>query len=144
MAGLRELLDTGAIQAEQVVALQGKTEGDAFGRRLATDTTTRLLASYLQLTPDEVGERIPMVWSAGADGVISPHVVVFTRDDSRVGDGVTPRLASARPSPNRSCPRRSAGSDRSTRWRGPSGRRWPMPDWRTRATCTSSRPKTHH
>ncbi len=93
VAGLRALLESGQVRAEQIVALQGKTEGDGFARRLATGATARLLAPYLRVSPEEVERRVPMVWSGGVDGVISPHVVVFTRDDGRAGDGRQPRLA---------------------------------------------------
>ncbi len=92
MTELRDLLDAGTIRAERIVAMLGKTEGDGFARRLATGASARLLAPYLQITPEEVERRIPMIWSAGADGVISPHVTIFTRDDAIAGDGQTARL----------------------------------------------------
>ncbi|MFN8515978.1 MAG: ring-opening amidohydrolase [Chloroflexia bacterium] len=92
LSALRALLDSGQVRADQIAALQGKCEGDGFARRLASGTTARLLAPYLNCTPEEVERRIPMVWSVGADGVISPHVTLFTRDDSIPGDGRTPRL----------------------------------------------------
>jgi cyanuric acid amidohydrolase len=92
LSGLRALLEAGEIRAEQIVALQGKTEGDGFARRMATGATARLLAPYLGRAPEEVERTLPMVWSVGADGVISPHVVVFTRDDTVAGDGRRARL----------------------------------------------------
>ncbi len=96
LSELKALLDSGEIRADLIVALQGKTEGDGFARRLATGTTTRLLAPYLHCTPEEVERQIPMVWSVGTDGVISPHVVVFTRDDTVQGDGQQRRLVIGR------------------------------------------------
>ena len=90
-------LDDGGIRADQIVALLGKTEGNGgvndFTRRLATGATSRLLAHYLKLPPEQVERRIPMVWSGGSDGVMSPHMVVITRDRARTGDGVQQRLA---------------------------------------------------
>lgn len=92
LVGLRALLDSGQMQAGQIVALIGKLEGDGFARRLATGATARLLAPYLDCTPEEVERRFPMVWSVGADGVISPHVTIFTRDETQAGDGRQARL----------------------------------------------------
>ena len=71
LEGLRALLDAGRVRAERIVALQGKTEGDGFARRLASGATVRLLAPYLGCAPEEVERRLPMVWSVGADGAIS-------------------------------------------------------------------------
>lgn len=93
LAGLRALLDAGELRAGQIVALIGKLEGDGFARRLATGATARLLAPYLDCAPEEAEGRFPMVWSVGADGVISPHVTIFTRDDDATGDGQQSRLA---------------------------------------------------
>ena len=97
LSELRALLEAGAIRAEQIVALLGKTEGNGgvndFTRRLATGAAARLLSGYLGRPAEQVERTLPMVWSGGSDGVMSPHMVVFTRDRAQAGDGVRPRLA---------------------------------------------------
>ena len=97
LAALRALLDDGTINPDQIVALLGKTEGNGgvndFTRRLAAGAVARLLAERLHVPPEQVERRVPMVWSGGSDGVISPHLVVITRDRSAVGDRAAPRLA---------------------------------------------------
>src|SRR6266498_756610 len=94
---LKALLEAGSLRAERIVALLGKTEGNGgvndFTRRLATRATADLLAGYLRAPASDVQRRIPMVWSGGSDGVISPHMVIISRDAGVGGDGVRPRLA---------------------------------------------------
>lgn len=90
---MRALLDARTIGAAQIVAPIGKREGAGFARRLAAGATARLLTPCFGCMPEEAEGRFPMVWSVGADGVISPHATIFTRDDAAVGDGQRPRLA---------------------------------------------------
>jgi cyanuric acid amidohydrolase len=49
------------------------------------------LAPYVDLPPDRVEERIAFVMSGGTEGVLSPHITVFTRSDvvDRRSDGVS-------------------------------------------------------
>src|ERR671933_1887689 len=97
VGALATLIEAGKLRPESIVAVLGKTEGNGgvndFTRRLAAGATARLLAPRLNSTPEEVERRIPMVWSGGSDGVMSPHLVVLTRDPSVPGDGIHPRLA---------------------------------------------------
>src|SRR5439155_13863506 len=42
----------------------------------------RVLQKHGKRTPEEIG-RVPMVWSGGCDGVITPHATVFAKNGTR-------------------------------------------------------------
>ena len=85
MSGLRELIEAGTIDPATIVASIGKTEGNGgandFTRALATTSAGLLLGRYLDVPMEEVIERIAFVWSGGCEGVLSPHMTVFTREE---------------------------------------------------------------
>ena len=80
-AGLRHLLDTGAIAAQDIRAIFGKTEGNGcvndFTRAYAVAALQAVLAGPLGCAPAEVSQRIAMVMSGGTEGGLSPHILVF-------------------------------------------------------------------
>src|SRR2546427_13068856 len=84
----------GQFTADQVVAVVGKTEGNGgvndFTRLLADHAFRRVLLKHGKRSEAEVA-TIPMVWSGGCDGVITPHATVFSRND-RKGPADKPRL----------------------------------------------------
>jgi ring-opening amidohydrolases len=86
VGALKKLIDDGMIDPAKIIASIGKTEGNGgandFTRALATMSFSLLLASYLEITPEEVQERIAFVWSGGCEGVLSPHATFFTREDT--------------------------------------------------------------
>lgn len=88
VSAVQDLLDSGAIQAPDVVAVVGKTEGSGLhvdpGRELADLSLRRLFADRLGIEAAEVSERICVVLSGGVPGVLSPHVAVFTRTEANV------------------------------------------------------------
>jgi cyanuric acid amidohydrolase len=92
--GLEARILAGQFTADQVVAVVGKTEGNGgvndFTRILADQAFRRVLQKHGKRSAEEVG-RIPMVWSGGCDGVITPHATVFARDD-RTGPADRSRL----------------------------------------------------
>jgi cyanuric acid amidohydrolase len=92
--GLEACILAGQFTADQVVAVVGKTEGNGgvndFTRILADQAFRRVLQKHGKRSPEEIG-RIPMVWSGGCDGVITPHATVFARND-RTGPAGRPRL----------------------------------------------------
>jgi cyanuric acid amidohydrolase len=61
----------------------GKTEGNGgvndFTREYAVSSLSLALAPYIALSPPRVEERIAFVMSGGTEGVLSPHITVFTR-----------------------------------------------------------------
>jgi cyanuric acid amidohydrolase len=83
-SGLEACLKAGQFTADQVVAVVGKTEGNGgvndFTRLLADHAFRRVIAKHGTRSEAEVA-RIPMVWSGGCDGVITPHATVFARND---------------------------------------------------------------
>jgi ring-opening amidohydrolase-like protein len=90
-SGLARLIDSGAVSADGVVAVIGKTEGNGgvndFTRILADQAFRGVLLEGGTRSRAEV-ERIPMVWSGGTDGVLTPHATVFARvPDGAGGDG---------------------------------------------------------
>ena len=86
ITGLRQLLDDGSIDPATVVACIGKTEGNGgandFTRALATLRVSMALGSALGVPAEEAAARVALVWSGGCEGVLSPHMTVFTRTDS--------------------------------------------------------------
>ncbi|MGH7388504.1 MAG: ring-opening amidohydrolase [Candidatus Rokuibacteriota bacterium] len=94
-SGLEERIRAGQFTADQVVAVVGKTEGNGgvndFTRLLA-DHAFRQVIRKLGNRSEAVVARIPMVWSGGCDGVLTPHATVFARSD-RTGPASRSRLA---------------------------------------------------
>ena len=71
-SGLAALIDEGVFQADEVIAVIGKTEGNGgvndFTRILADQAFRKVLMDNGTRPADEV-KQIPMVWSGGVDGV---------------------------------------------------------------------------
>ncbi|MER6951697.1 ring-opening amidohydrolase [Nonomuraea sp. NPDC000554] len=80
-SGLERLIDDGVIEARRVLAVIGKTEGNGgvndYTRILADRAFREVLASRGHPAPGTV----PLVWSGGTDGVLSPHATVFATVD---------------------------------------------------------------
>src|SRR3979411_3351984 len=83
VSGLIDLIDAGKIAPASILAILGKTEGNGgvndFTREFATSALSAALASHLGLPPHQVEQRIAFVMSGGPEGVLSPHITVFTR-----------------------------------------------------------------
>ena len=79
-SGLAELIDAGVIEADRVVAVIGKTEGNGgvndYTRIIADRAFREVLVDKGSRSADEV-KQVPIVWSGGTDGIISPHATVF-------------------------------------------------------------------
>jgi cyanuric acid amidohydrolase len=94
-SGMARLIEDGEFGADEVIAVVGKTEGNGgvndFTRILADQAFRGVLAEHGTRSTDEI-EQVPMVWSGGCDGVITPHATVFARDD-RTGPDHESRLA---------------------------------------------------
>ncbi len=80
---LERLIADGAIDPAEVVCVIGKTEGNGgrndFTRDLAMMAFEQLFSARLKISTAEVHDRIIFSLSGGCEGVISPHIVVFTR-----------------------------------------------------------------
>jgi barbiturase len=79
-SGLAECIKSGQFTADEVVAVIGKTEGNGgvndFTRILSDQAFRRTLLTLGKRSEAEIA-TIPMVWSGGCDGVITPHATVF-------------------------------------------------------------------
>tara|TARA_R110002110_G_scaffold85816_1_gene223415 strand:+ start:177550 stop:178644 length:1095 start_codon:yes stop_codon:yes gene_type:complete len=84
-SGLDEWIASGDAAADEIVAVIGKTEGNGgvndFTRILSDQAYRAVLMNHGSRSEAEVKE-IPMVWSGGCDGVITPHAVAFARNDA--------------------------------------------------------------
>ena len=104
VSGLASMLDSGAIDPGNVIAVLGKTEGNGcvndFTRGFATTSYAGLLASRLRTSPAEVEKRVQFIMSGGTEGIMTPHVSVFVRRDvpggRRPGKGLVAGIASTR------------------------------------------------
>lgn len=83
-SGLAEHIKSGRFKADEVVAVIGKTEGNGgvndFTRILSDQAFRKVLMDHGSRDFAAV-KQIPMVWSGGCDGVITPHATVFARND---------------------------------------------------------------
>ena len=79
-SGLADLIDRGVLEADRVVAVIGKTEGNGgvndYTRIIADRAFREVLVGKGSRSAEQVGE-VPIVWSGGTDGVLSPHATVF-------------------------------------------------------------------
>ncbi len=83
-SGLEKAISGGVFKADDVIGVIGKTEGNGgvndFTRILADQAFRRVLLRHGK-RDEKVVNQIPMVWSGGCDGVITPHATVFARND---------------------------------------------------------------
>ena len=99
-SGLEELINKGVFEADEVIAVVGKTEGNGgvndYTRILADRAFREVLAARGTRSWDEI-MQIPLAWSGGTDGVLSPHATIFAaipadrapvNDEPRVSVGV--------------------------------------------------------
>ena len=76
---LAKLIDDGVMEASRVIAIIGKTEGNGGVNdytRIIADRAFREVLVAKGAPADQV-KQIPIVWSGGTDGVISPHATIF-------------------------------------------------------------------
>ena len=77
---LAKLIDDGVMEADRIIAIIGKTEGNGgvndYTRIIADRAFREVIQSKGSRSTEEVGQ-IPIVWSGGTDGVLSPHATVF-------------------------------------------------------------------
>jgi barbiturase len=93
---LAKLIDDGVMEADRVIAVIGKTEGNGgindYTRIIADRAFREVLEEKGTRTKEQV-KQIPIVWSGGTDGVISPHATIFaTLPEDKVEKTDEPRL----------------------------------------------------
>jgi barbiturase len=88
-SGLVRLIEAGEVAADGVVAVVGKTEGNGgvndFTRILADQAFRGVLLEHGSRPRLEV-EQVPMVWSGGTDGVLTPHATIFAEAPGEPGE----------------------------------------------------------
>jgi ring-opening amidohydrolase-like protein len=80
---LARLIDDGVMDASRVIAIIGKTEGNGGVNdytRIIADRAFREVLVGKGAPADQV-KQVPIVWSGGTDGVISPHATIFATTD---------------------------------------------------------------
>ncbi len=77
---LEKLIDEGVLEADRVIAVIGKTEGNGgvndYTRIIADRAFREVIQARGTRSAHDV-RQIPIVWSGGTDGVISPHATIF-------------------------------------------------------------------
>jgi cyanuric acid amidohydrolase len=103
-SGLEAHIQKGTFKADEVVAVIGKTEGNGGVNdftRILSDQAFRSVLKKLGGRSEAQIKEIPMVWSGGCDGVITPHATVFARNEKKgspgkarlaMGTALSPRL----------------------------------------------------
>ncbi len=85
---LAKLIDDGVMSAERVIAIIGKTEGNGGVNdytRIIADRAFREVLVEKGAPADQV-KQVPIVWSGGTDGVLSPHATIFATTDAEPTD----------------------------------------------------------
>jgi barbiturase len=95
-SGLADLIDEGVLDADRVVAVIGKTEGNGgvndYTRIIADRAFREVLVDKGTRSAEDVSQ-IPIVWSGGTDGVLSPHATIFaTTPEEKAEQTDEPRL----------------------------------------------------
>jgi barbiturase len=87
-SGMADLITDGVFGADDVIGIIGKTEGNGgvndFTRILADQAFRGVLMEHGTRSEEAITE-IPMAWSGGCDGVITPHATVFAEVDEPHG-----------------------------------------------------------
>jgi ring-opening amidohydrolase-like protein len=94
---LTKLIDDGVMEADRIIAIIGKTEGNGgvndYTRIIADRAFREVIQEKGSRAAEEV-RQIPIVWSGGTDGVISPHATIFaTMPEDKVEKTDEPRLS---------------------------------------------------
>jgi len=94
---LARLIDDGVFEADRIIAIIGKTEGNGgvndYTRIIADRAFREVISEKGSRSMEEV-RQIPIVWSGGTDGVISPHATIFaTLPEEKTVQTDEPRLS---------------------------------------------------
>src|SRR3954471_24700808 len=95
-SGLADLIDDRVLEADRVLAVIGKTEGNGgvndYTRIIADRAFREVLVAKGSRSAEEV-KQVPIVWAGCTDGFISPHATIFaTLPEDSVEKTDEPRL----------------------------------------------------
>ncbi|MGB3295097.1 MAG: ring-opening amidohydrolase [Phormidesmis sp.] len=79
LTGLIQLVEQQAIDPHTIVAVMGKTEGNGCVNDFTRGFAVAILKGYLCDRLGTAADQIVFVMSGGTEGVLSPHLTVFTR-----------------------------------------------------------------
>lgn len=80
LAGLKERIESGEINPAHIIAVLGKTEGNGCVNDFTRGFATQTLKGFLEQQIGAVATaNIVFIMSGGTEGVLSPHLNVFTR-----------------------------------------------------------------
>jgi len=96
-SGMAELIDKDVFKADDVIAIIGKTEGNGgvndYTRILADHAFRGVLVEKGTRSKEEVAQ-IPLAWSGGTDGLLSPHATIFAHvPEDKAPKSDDPRLS---------------------------------------------------
>jgi len=85
VSGLQKLIENKTINASDIVAILGKTEGNGnvndFTRGFSTMAFKKYLTETLSVSEEELEDKVAFVMSGGTEGVMSPHATVFAKKE---------------------------------------------------------------
>ncbi len=82
LSGLKQLIKQQSLDPTTIVAVMGKTEGNGCVNDFTRGFAVATLKGYLgDLIGETATSQIVFVMSGGTEGVLSPHMTVFTRQD---------------------------------------------------------------
>ena len=85
LTGLISLVQQQQLDPKNIVAILGKTEGNGCVNDFTRGFAVATLKGYLRsLIGEELVNQIVYVMSGGTEGVLSPHITVFTRQTERL------------------------------------------------------------
>jgi len=95
VSSIADLLQSGAVDPQQIIAILGKTEGNGcvndFTRGYATQSLHALLSGHLSKSQLD---RVSMVMSGGTEGGLSPHWLMFSEAEAPASAGASLAVAS--------------------------------------------------
>ena len=78
VSGMEALISAGVVDPSSVVAIFGKTEGNGCVNDFSRGFAVRALQDALgRNRPDGDGDSVNLVMSGGAEGALSPHMMIF-------------------------------------------------------------------
>jgi len=86
LSGLEEAVSRGKIDPSRIACVIGKTEGDGGmtdpTRNQAVEAFVRFFGARCGWKPEETHEKVVLSFSGGCEGVVAPHVTVFSKVES--------------------------------------------------------------
>lgn len=83
LSSLNAIVQSGQLDLTKIVAILGKTEGNGCVNDFTRGFAVQTLKAYLSAqVGSEISNRIVYVMSGGTEGVLSPHLTIFVRDES--------------------------------------------------------------